>query len=99
MGRGLRISDGKDKVIVLDFVSDIRRFAAGLNLKDSLEGHERSSTRIDLPNKVSFMKVGGDDPGTETFLRQWLDDVVAIEESDEDASVLKFPPLLPGGRV
>lgn len=99
LGRGLRISDGKDKVIVLDFVSDIRRFAAGLNLKDSLEGHERSSTRIDLPNKVSFMKVGGDDPGTETFLRQWLDDVVAIEESDEDASVLKFPPLLPGGRV
>lgn len=45
------------------------------------------------------MKIGGDDPGTETFLRQWLDDVVAIEESDEDASVLKFPPLLPGGRV
>ena len=52
-----------------------------------------------VPNKVSFMKVGGDDPGTETFLRQWLDDVVAIEESDEDASVLKFPPLLPGSRV
>ena len=45
------------------------------------------------------MKVGGEDPETETFLRQWLDDVVAIEESDEDASVLKFPPLLQGGKV
>ena len=45
------------------------------------------------------MKVGGEDPNTETFLRQWLDDVVAIEESEEDASVLKFPPLLPGGKV
>ena len=30
---------------------------------------------------------------------KWLDDVVAIEEADEDASVLKFPPLLPGGKV
>ena len=99
LGRGLRISEGKDKVIVLDFVSDIRRFAAGLNLKDSLETTERASTRIDLPNKVTFMKVGGEDPQTETFLRQWLDDVVAIEESDEDASLLKFPPLLAGGKV
>lgn len=98
LGRGLRISEGKDKVIVLDFVSDIRRFAAGISLKDSLNSHDRTSTRIDLPNKVTFMKVGGEDPNTETFLRQWLDDVVAIEESDEDASVLKFPPLLPGGK-
>lgn len=48
LGRGLRISEGKDKVIVLDFVSDIRRFAAGLSLKDSLLEHERKSTRIDL---------------------------------------------------
>ena len=27
LGRGLRLSEGKDKVIVLDFVSDIRRMA------------------------------------------------------------------------
>lgn len=99
LGRGLRISEGKDKVIVLDFVSDIRRFAAGISLKDSLVEHDRAVTRIDIPNKVTFMKVGGEDPETENFLRQWLDDVVAIEESDEDASILKFPPLLPGGKI
>ena len=29
LGRGLRLSEVKEKVIVLDFVSDIRRFAAG----------------------------------------------------------------------
>lgn len=94
LGRGLRISEDKEKVIVLDFVSDIRRFAAGLNLKDSL----RDPIRIDLPNKVTFMKVGGEDPQTETFLRQWLEDVVAIEEAGEDTSVLKFPPKLAGGK-
>lgn len=97
LGRGLRISEGKDKVIVLDFVSDIRRFAAGISLKDALA--EKGTTRINLPNKVTFMKVGGDDPKTESFLRQWLDDVVAIEDSDDDASILKFPPSELGGRL
>ena len=99
LGRGLRISEGKDKVIVLDFVSDIRRFAAGISLKDSIEPKETAVTRIDLPNKVTFMKIGGEDKETESFLRQWLDDVAAIEETDEDASVLQFPPLLPGGKL
>lgn len=99
LGRGLRISDGKDKVIVLDFVSDIRRFAAGIALKDAVTPHNTQSVRIDIPNKVTFMKVGGEDPESESFLRQWLDDVVAIEESDEDASVLRFPPLLQGGKL
>lgn len=98
LGRGLRISEGKDKVIVLDFVSDIRRFAAGISLKDSLNHSDTSATRIDLPNKVTFMKVGGEDPQTESFLRQWLDDVVAIEDSEDDASILRFPPLLQGGK-
>lgn len=99
LGRGLRISEGKDKVIVLDFVSDIRRFAAGIVLKDAVTPHDTQPVRIDIANKVTFMKVGGEDPESESFLRQWLDDVVAIEDSDEDASVLRFPPLLQGGKV
>ena len=99
LGRGLRISEGKDKVIVLDFVSDIRRFAAGIALKDAVTPHDTQPVRIDIPNKVTFKKVGGEDPESESFLRQWLDDVAAIEDSDEDASVLRFPPLLQGGKV
>lgn len=99
LGRGLRISEGKEKVIVLDFVSDIRRFAAGISLKDSIHSPSDKPVRIDLHHKVSFMKVGSEDPNTESFLRQWLDDVVAIEDSEEDASVLKYPPLLPGGKI
>lgn len=92
LGRGLRISDDKDKVIVLDFVSDIRRFAAGINLKDRLSEH--SAVRVDIPNKVTFRKVGGEDPQTERFLREWLDDVASIENANEDSSVLKFPPRI-----
>ena len=41
-----------------------------------------------------LMKVGGEDKETESFLREWLEDVVAIENAGEDASVLKYPPPL-----
>ena len=99
LGRGLRISENKDKVIVLDFVSDIRRFAAGIELKDGLEKGDRQPTRISIPNKVTFKKVTGEDPGTEKFLRIWLDDIAAIEASGENSSVLKFPPVLPNSKV
>ena len=92
LGRGLRISDDKDKVIVLDFVSDIRRFAAGIDLKDKLIN--KVATRVDIPNKVTFRKVGGEDPQTERFLREWLDDVASIESANEDTSILKFPPQI-----
>ena len=92
LGRGLRISDDKDKVIVLDFVSDIRRFAAGIDLKDRLSC--RDTVRVDIPNKVTFRKVGGEDPQTERFLREWLDDVASIENANEDSSILKYPPQI-----
>ena len=92
LGRGLRISDDKDKVIVLDFVSDIRRFAAGIDLKDRLSS--RDVTRVDIPNKVTFRKVGGEDPKTERFLREWLDDVASVENANEDSSILKYPPRI-----
>ena len=90
LGRGLRISDDKTKVIVLDFVSDIRRFAAGIDLKDKLSSHD--TRRVNIPNKVTFRKVGGEDPQTEKFLREWLDDIATIENANEDASILTYPP-------
>ena len=68
-------------------------------MKDAVTTHDTQPVSIDIPNTVTFMKVGGEDPESESFLRQWLDDVVAIEDSDEDASVLRFPPLLQGGKV
>ena len=100
LGRGLRIADNKDKVIVLDFVSDVRRFAAGIELKDGIEtgAKDRKPTRVKLNNNVTFKKVTGDDPETEQFLRIWLDDVAAIETAGENSSVLKFPPEFKNSR-
>jgi len=102
LGRGLRLAPDKEKVIVLDFVSDIRRFAAGLELKDTLNHNNdlmpNKSIHVKLQHKVGFKRVGGDDPQTESFLREWLEDVSTVENAEEDASILKFPPVLPGGR-
>lgn len=100
LGRGLRISPGKTKVIVLDFVSDIRRFAAGIELKDELlsVAPAKGEKHVHLHQSVKFCRVGGEDQGTESFLREWLDDVATIESAGEDASLLKYPPLLPGSK-
>ncbi len=95
LGRGLRLSEGKSKVIVLDFVSDIRRFAAGIDLQRQLGTAEGTgAVRIALPGVVSFRRLGSPDSEGESFLKEWLADVAAIEDAGDDASVLKFPPAL-----
>lgn len=94
LGRGLRITPGKDKAIALDFAQDIRRYAAGLKMKSSLETPPAGST-VTLGNKVVFRNATGADPKAESFLRSWLSDVERIEAAgDEDVGVLKFPPEL-----
>jgi superfamily II DNA or RNA helicase len=96
LGRGLRVSEGKDKVIVLDFVSDVRRIAAAIELKSQLATPSGSPTRIRIDHRVEFRRAGSEDPRAETFLRAWLKDITAIETADEDAAVLRFPPSLEG---
>ncbi|MBE7542231.1 MAG: DEAD/DEAH box helicase family protein [Bryobacteraceae bacterium] len=91
LGRGLRIASGKDKVIVLDFVSDVRRFAAGLDLQNKLQ---EGPQYVSIGSNVRFMNLGGEDKEAESFLREWLEDVAAIESAGEDDHVLKFPPPL-----
>ena len=91
LGRGLRISEDKEKVVVLDFVSDIRRIAAVSDIKSKLTSGKRYySTK----EPVKFMNKTGEVPGAERFLRIWLDDVAKIEDAGEDDHVLKFPPDL-----
>lgn len=100
LGRGLRLSPGKERVLVLDFVSDIRRIAADLEFKDQLSGGgnvQRDGRRISLPYTVEFRRADEADPQAEGFLREWLEDVAAIQDAGEDAAVLKFPPSLRDG--
>jgi type I site-specific restriction endonuclease len=94
LGRGLRVSPGKLKAIVLDFAQDIRRYAAGIKMKNDLAKPTRGAT-LTLGNKVVFRNTTGDDPKAESFLRAWLADIEAIESAgDDEVGILKFPPSL-----
>lgn len=89
LGRGLRLTPDKEKVIVLDFVSDVRRFAAGLKLKDAI-----GSSLVRLNHKIEFLRHGGRDNRAESFLREWLDDIAKVEAMGENTAELKYPPIL-----
>ena len=88
LGRGLRLSPGKQGVIVMDFVSDVRRFAAGLDLKSAIQGMP-----VKLNHKVEFYRHGGKDERAESFLREWLQDMAAVQEIGENSAELSYPPV------
>lgn len=102
LGRGLRIKEGKDKVIVLDFVTDIRRFAEGMALERALEvdGPKPGDVRVvKLGSSVRFFRHTSEDSDSRQFLGEWLGDLEAVAAAGEDISILSFPRLdsLPAG--
>lgn len=86
LGRGLRLSEGKEKVIVLDFVSDIRRMAEMIEMNN--EGKSKGTE-----NEVVYLQEGFvsfSDARVESFVNVWLEDVANLSDSDDDVK-LKFP--------
>ena len=90
LGRGLRLSEGKTNVRVLDFVSDIRRLAAAMDLN-------RQATRLAQDSKDSgpviypaghIVKFEGDQHLD--FIMRYIKDVAELDDSDDSAR-LKFP--------
>lgn len=87
LGRGLRLRDGKDKVIALDFVSDIRRAAALLNLRRQL-GAEDIEVLARLPQpQISF-----NDARAEGLLEQWIRDAADLETANDEARLQFLDP-------
>lgn len=98
LGRGLRLAPNKKRVIVLDFVSDIRRFAAGLELERNLSRGVSSGShpsKVKLGSSVTFRRATREDGAAQAFLAEWLDDLDAVQDAGEDVSVLRFPPPVP----
>jgi superfamily II DNA or RNA helicase len=96
LGRGLRLSPGKDKVVVLDFVTDLRRIAEVAEL----EATSRSGPLERLPlgsHLISFR-----DAASGTLLMEWLRDQADLFAREDDP-VLELPefdfpqPPHPGG--
>jgi superfamily II DNA or RNA helicase len=94
LGRGLRIAPGKSRVIVLDFVSDIRRVAAGIELNDSpLDewGNPRRSPKQPYVLRAGRVVNFSSDAPAE-FVRRYLADVADLQDSS-DNTILRFPDL------
>lgn len=86
LGRGLRISDTKDRVQVMDFVADIRRLAdiAGLEREVRKVPFEKRDIHLD-GSRVSFTN-----ERALPFITEWLKEVEDLAEQDDDARV-NFP--------
>lgn len=91
LGRGLRISPGKDKVVVLDFVTDLRRVAEVVDLDAALRGS--GVERLGLgPRLVAFHNHSAG-----SFLREWMLDQASLLLREDDPSLqlpnLNFPEI------
>jgi superfamily II DNA or RNA helicase len=91
LGRGLRLAPGKQKVIVLDFVTDIRRLAA-VTIMDREYRQKTIDDKIERlwleEDIVSFSNTKAQE-----FVKAWLDDVASLEEAEETEK-LSFPEAL-----
>lgn len=86
LGRGLRLAHDKEKVVVLDFVSDIRRMAEVADLDQEASRRAKKVENLFLRNGI----VSFSDPQGEQFIKAWLSDVADLSEAS-DTERLKFP--------
>jgi len=86
LGRGLRLSPGKTHVSVLDFVSDLKRVKAAMDLRSQVTGDVED---LILPSSHS---ITFNDVKAESLLTEWLFDAASLETSADEVR-LNFPPF------
>lgn len=79
LGRGLRISPHKAKVVILDFVSDLRRVAEVVELEKAVHG---DLERLYLPGIVQFR-----DEAAGSFMLDWMRDQADLFMREGDATL------------
>lgn len=86
LGRGLRLREGKSHVETLDFVSDIRRVAAIMNLREHVSADEFETLRL-APTGTRFEFT---DARAESLMQEWIKDAASLETA-LDEHRLHFP--------
>ncbi|MFD6158831.1 DEAD/DEAH box helicase family protein [Nocardia sp. NPDC060256] len=86
LGRGLRLREGKDRVTVLDFVSDLRRIAAILKMKRTFD---RYDTEVETLHKATS-NINFSDQRVSTLMDEWIKDAASLETA-YDEHRLQFP--------
>lgn len=85
LGRGLRPREGKERVKVLDFVSDLRRIAAVLNIKRELEAAD-----IEVLPQAGRSRIDFSDQRVGSLMDEWIKDAADLETAYDEAR-LQFP--------
>lgn len=93
LGRGLRLREGKTSLKVLDFVTDVRRVAAGLELRRSLSairGGDIEELALPLPggSEITF-----NDETAGSLLDYWIQDAADLETAADEVR-LQFPTAI-----
>jgi superfamily II DNA or RNA helicase len=86
LGRGLRLRPGKSHVEALDFVSDLRRIAAIMNIHSAIAPDEIETLRL-AERGTSFEF---SDQRAEELMREWIKDAASLETALDEAR-LQFP--------
>ena len=81
IGRGLRTSPRKDKVIVLEFVSDLRRLAEVVELEKAIKGSDIEQLPMGS-NLVRFREASAG-----SFMVEWLKDQADLMLREGDANL------------
>jgi superfamily II DNA or RNA helicase len=98
LGRGLRVTPDKDKVIVLDFVTDLRRVAEVVEL-DRTARQNAPTERLPLGGHL----VEFSDRSAGSFLMEWVKDQASLILREGDPTLdlphFEFPNNLPHGGI
>lgn len=86
LGRGLRLRTGKEKVVVLDCVSDLRRIAEVSEFRAQIEAGESETLSI---SRSSF---DFEDQSVAGLIEQWIADIGDLATAS-DVVRLEFPPI------
>ena len=97
LGRGLRIAPDKDKVVVLDFVTDLRRIAEVIDLDQDVRAGDIERLGLGR-NLVTFRESYAGD-----FMREWMLDQASLLLREGDSRLelptFDFPQPEPPGSV
>lgn len=97
LGRGLRVAPGKRKVVVLDFVSDLKRIREVVELDQVVRGAHVESLELG-PNLIDFADVKAGD-----FMREWVMDQASLRARMGSVRLqlppFEFPSTSPYGNV
>jgi superfamily II DNA or RNA helicase len=87
LGRGLRLAPNKERVTVLDFITDIRRAAAALNIRREMDRVESETVIVGQSTAIEFS-----DARVGSLLDAWIEDAADLETSSDEVR-LEFPEV------